>query len=453
MNVKSRNNRDGVTLLFVLSMIVLFLLMGTTFVVVANDFAKAARRRSLSSALASSDNENPAEILDDAFYLLVRGPSLDNEDSPLRTHSLLEDQYGYGFKGEVASSTNAGIGPVVLFPSPPAGQQQRAFDEQLYQIPMRVGSIESIRLGTPWFTIDGSGDPELDEYYDRIFIGQVISITSGNATGYSGRIVQHDYLDTNNDGMLDEDDQIRFLVLRESVDLTEAQPGDEIIVNGRDFSGTGAGQGIDYTPSGGGAPQAIVGSTEPYWPRRILRELDKDAAPQPLLNDSGLFPNLIGQERSNLIDFFVTHDGSTNEPYDLPDFQNMFLSGPIFNPANGEIIGYVPSFHRDSLMINRQESLAAGATLRDHTASSLTPGITSAPISPDRMRQYSFRPICVANPTASPARFPLPGSTANFDFYDNYFIKPYRLSQMVQMVQTLTIATSPVSLRQIKIRS
>ncbi len=37
--------RRGVTLLFVVSMIVLFLLMGTTFVIVANSFSVASKKR------------------------------------------------------------------------------------------------------------------------------------------------------------------------------------------------------------------------------------------------------------------------------------------------------------------------------------------------------------------------------------------------------------------------
>ncbi len=45
MKIRNPKNRQGITLLFVVSMIVLFLLMGTTFVVISNDYFKAARKR------------------------------------------------------------------------------------------------------------------------------------------------------------------------------------------------------------------------------------------------------------------------------------------------------------------------------------------------------------------------------------------------------------------------
>ena len=48
MNRKFKPNRQGITLLFVISMIVLFLLMGTAFVIVSNDFHQVSRRRTVS---------------------------------------------------------------------------------------------------------------------------------------------------------------------------------------------------------------------------------------------------------------------------------------------------------------------------------------------------------------------------------------------------------------------
>ena len=91
MNSKIFNqNRDGITLLFVISMVVLFLLMGTTFMVVSNDYYKEARRRSR----RSTNIVNPSALLDRCFYDLLRGPDLQDIESPLRGHSILADQYG-----------------------------------------------------------------------------------------------------------------------------------------------------------------------------------------------------------------------------------------------------------------------------------------------------------------------------------------------------------------------
>ena len=100
MKIRNPKNRQGITLLFVVSMIVLFLLMGTTFVVISNDYFKAARKRG-QSKLHAVDHE---AVIRRAFYDVVRGPSLQNQSSPLRAHDLLSDQYGYGFKAFVTDA-------------------------------------------------------------------------------------------------------------------------------------------------------------------------------------------------------------------------------------------------------------------------------------------------------------------------------------------------------------
>ena len=95
MGTVTRNQRflrrQGITLLFVISMVVLFLLMGTSFMLVSNDYYKAARRR----AVTTTNVRDSESILDRCFYELVRGPSLFDNSSPLRGHSILADQYGY----------------------------------------------------------------------------------------------------------------------------------------------------------------------------------------------------------------------------------------------------------------------------------------------------------------------------------------------------------------------
>ena len=100
MKIRNPKNRQGITLLFVVSMIVLFLLMGTTFVVISNDYFKAARKRG-QAKLHVVDHE---ATIRRAFYDVVRGPSLLNQSSPLRAHDLLSDQYGYGFKAFVTDA-------------------------------------------------------------------------------------------------------------------------------------------------------------------------------------------------------------------------------------------------------------------------------------------------------------------------------------------------------------
>ena len=98
MNNRFHQNRRGITLLFVISMIVLFLLMGTTFVVVSNDFLKASRQFSrISVNSIQTAGEQPGErFLEKALFQLLRGPDLNDINSPMRGHSILADMYGYG---------------------------------------------------------------------------------------------------------------------------------------------------------------------------------------------------------------------------------------------------------------------------------------------------------------------------------------------------------------------
>ncbi|MEZ6095666.1 MAG: hypothetical protein R3C03_15795 [Pirellulaceae bacterium] len=102
-------SRAGVTLLMVLSLIVLFLLMGTSFLLLANQF----RRSATTVGMIQVRRDDSRSLVNRAFYDLLRGVDLDNSRSPLRGHSLLEDLYGYGIAqgknktGNIADSLQA----------------------------------------------------------------------------------------------------------------------------------------------------------------------------------------------------------------------------------------------------------------------------------------------------------------------------------------------------------
>ena len=128
--------RRGVTLLFVISIIVLFLLMGTTFVVVSNDYLRAAKRRSSTGGRVNASavtREEGHQLVVQSFLEAVRGPSLDNTENPLRGHDLLGDMYGYGIEATIAAATlhasehfvEFTVGPA-LAPNAAAGSDQLA---------------------------------------------------------------------------------------------------------------------------------------------------------------------------------------------------------------------------------------------------------------------------------------------------------------------------------------
>ena len=161
MRTNQNKSRSGVTLLFTISMIVLFLLMGTTFVVVANDFFKTANRR---SRLNSYDVDSIA-LLDRAFADVFRGPSLDDISSPLRGLDILADQYGFGIK---AGTATAAVGPSTTF------------------VTITANTFTEVRSGS---TLDFTTDLG---YFDGFYNGRVLTITDGNTgVGYSARIVSH----------------------------------------------------------------------------------------------------------------------------------------------------------------------------------------------------------------------------------------------------------------------
>ena len=94
------SDRKGVTLLLVVSIIVLFLLMGTTFMLVSNSYLSESRGR----LRLKFRDERPQVAMQRAFYDLVRGPDLRNTQSPFRGTEILADMYGYGgFTGYVDS--------------------------------------------------------------------------------------------------------------------------------------------------------------------------------------------------------------------------------------------------------------------------------------------------------------------------------------------------------------
>ncbi len=341
MNFATRtnhNSRPGVTLLFTISMIVLFLLMGTTFVVVANDYYKTAVRRSR----LNTYKVDVSSLMDRAFYEAFRGPSLNDNSSPLRGHDLLSDVYGYGFRGTLSGPgfiDTPGPGLVVL----------NVVDFATQLLREESGPIIS--------------DPA---YVDGLYNGRLITFTSGEATGYSTRIISQ----ANVGGTL------QFVIPRDSagIDWSMVTAGTEYVVNGREYSGFGAG--------------AWTAATYTY---------DPDAAATEWLDVNCLNPICTGEHRDDLTSDmgttgYLRSSQSPNEPYDAPDYQNMLLAG-LDGTGNT-----IPSGHRDRLY----QDLAPGTNA--YAARTLT-----------------MRPLYLATSTTDAT--PRDGSTANADFPNNFVNK------------------------------
>lgn len=167
-----RHERRGLVILIVLSMLVLFLMMGATLLVLATRARTASR-----AFLAASDKSEaaapilPRTILDEALLLLIRGSRDPGAEAIIR-ESLLGDMYGY------TSTANATEKNRVPFrdasadtPALPAsyGEPYDACDDRnpfLSQISSN-GTVQRAAFqpaggGAPSLQVDNDGDGVLD---------------------------------------------------------------------------------------------------------------------------------------------------------------------------------------------------------------------------------------------------------------------------------------------------
>ena len=198
----SPRRRRGVLLLVVLSMLVLFLLMGLTFVVVGTSYKDASE----SLAKIERTGDSPRKELDSAMYQLVRDTT--NPLSAIRGHSLLRDMYGNdGVDGRIISAVKS-VGGLFL------------------ELTIAVSTPQT---QSPEFA-------RAEGYYN----GRVFSIVSGRYRAHSTRIVS--YLPASGGTVTSA--TIRVLNSWPNA----AQPPNpnnlanaRFLINGRPFNGTGFG--------------------------------------------------------------------------------------------------------------------------------------------------------------------------------------------------------------------
>ncbi|MEQ8838841.1 MAG: hypothetical protein RID07_18695, partial [Lacipirellulaceae bacterium] len=278
--------RRGILLLVALSQLVLFLLVGTAFVVTARHSSRTAITVSKANQIQSAQ-AGQADLLDDVLKQIVRDTN--NPNSSLRNHSLLRDMYGNdGFTGSVPSrdQDNAGnytgnyrdSSGLVRIPRPTNGEPGPAFPHTdrdglvarwaptrfpgasggnkhlIQQSNITAGQILEIDVLD---VEDLSGNQALAiaglKRTEDAYNGLSLTFTSGPAEGITTRIV--DYLPPTIDEPGDEDylrDFARFRLLsfrqadgsilpQNDIDLNALLAGSRFVVNGRPFNGTGIG--------------------------------------------------------------------------------------------------------------------------------------------------------------------------------------------------------------------
>lgn len=316
---RSRLRRRGVLLLVVLSMLVLFMLIGTAFLMSSSQQSKNAGN----AAKMNSVGNPPTKDLDNALMQVLRDS--DNEHSAIRYHSLLRDIYGTdGFQGVVYSPDTMDIamptGQVTRFAAATAGtaaQQLGPTAGQFIDIYVRAlgWDIPNNKSVNDPLTLADESSPlvqvqpdsrhviRLEKNYlgrpqlytlpvtKGYFNGCLLTITSGPAAGQSTRVLDYEYVgDTQQPSGTVVTRLFRFRVMAfaradgQPLQIVSRPPeiadlaGATFIVNGRAFSGTGVG----YNPF------AVLGQPRLNAQERVQMGSDASKALYP---EVALMPN------------------------------------------------------------------------------------------------------------------------------------------------------------------
>ncbi len=325
------SHRRGVLLLVVLSLLVLFSIIGVTFVLIAGQYRRTTRAEAASERYTA----DPQKQLDALAMDLFRGTT--NVTSPIQGHGLLEDMNG----------TPSLTGVLSAQPQPAPTTNSANVSAPLIDLTVTSSGQDSLPVNPLSYMSYG------------YFNGQVLTMTSGPARGMSTRIVgsclqtpgqQPNYPN----GPLN-------LVLRvmafDGISTTNfinqyntgayAGMAQRFVINGRAFSGTGFG----YNTS--------VGQ---YFPRpsgsyTLLDAVDGNSFFFALQPNHKYF-------QANGLYATCTGPGGANEDYDAPDAQNMALAWQPIGVTNSQQI--MPSFHRPDLVTwwqNTSTSPIAGAAM------------------------------------------------------------------------------------------
>ncbi len=293
-----RRKQHGLVLLVVLSLLVLFMLILTTFLITSNQFRKAA----VAQAQHEVAGDPPQVQLDRAMLQLLRDT---NVRSSLIGHSILGDIYGSNNRWNQS-------------PTPPVIEILRS---QLASVAAPGnGQVLELRLTTT------TGLSNRPNYY----AGRVLTFISGPAKGTSTRVVAYRPAGGT---------PASFFVLRPK-SLSDSAPtipgpGNEVLINGAPFNGSGAGLNVT------GVNGPTLDATAQFSKGAVNHDLEMALMPHFATYVSGTNPNFGGEDES----------------YDAADYQNMFLA-MIRHQQTPSTTGFTdttpvvtaPSFHRPSLI-------------------------------------------------------------------------------------------------------
>ncbi|MGH7194705.1 MAG: hypothetical protein ACREJM_14395, partial [Candidatus Saccharimonadales bacterium] len=322
-------------------LLTLMSLMGLTLVMVTAQgrlSALAASRKGLQSA---HDNQELATVMTQ-----VATGSTD-PNSSFGAHGLLEDIYGLPqFFGRIAPSTSVfPVGQTVVGTTFVSGGNNGTL---LQLVVVAAAPSGAAGLGPQ------NGQQYVLPQYSGAFCGQVITMLTGPAAGQSARVTGYYY-----------NPNLQLAVLQcSSFGGVVPDTGDEFMINGRPFSGTGFGLDLTKFQTGAGA-NWMAPYTQPAFGGTVgplLAAVENPAAvvgPQANLPATGMpYAYLPNHARLGITSYAptgagtywdVAGPGGANETYDAPDFQNLMLAMHYWDGGSG-VVTPIPSMHRPELV-------------------------------------------------------------------------------------------------------
>ena len=283
--------RRGVLLLVVLSLLVLFVLSGLTFVVVTQQYRRTARQ----VAVQERTGDPPRDYIDETLYQILRDTT--STASSLRDHGILRDMYG----------SDAVFGRTLTNPT-----TQHNHNTSIGVIGLSGGEFVDVLVDLNTLVYPDPTTEPWPKYFDY-YSGRLFTFVSGAAKSITTRIVDS--------GTSTLGTYVRLHVPKgpDSSLFTPSNLAEqEFVINGRLFSGAGNG----FNPGTG-----RLDRTDGLFNRPLA-----------------LFPNSAAR-------LFEDHpnylSGGADECYDAADFQNMFLA---MLPSVGTPSQTIPSFHRPALI-------------------------------------------------------------------------------------------------------